>query len=319
MARNAPMVSIGLPVYNGDNYLAQAIQSIINQTFRDFELILSDNASTDETAAICLHWAKKDSRIRYIQNEQNLGAIPNFNQLVEMAKGKYFKWAAHDDVLAPTYLAKCVEILETNPTVVLCCTKVQIIDEFNKKQIPYKHEPKKLIANKPSHRFRELIKNDLDCYEIFGVIRKEVLAQTPLFGAYVAADRILRAELGLYGSFYEVKERLFFSRDHAERSIRAMPAHHQRAAWFDKTKANKRILPHWTILMEYFRCVNRSKVTFQQKIACKQAIFSWIFQNKNWAWLLLDIVLYFYPNAWNFFFKWRKDSWWKEVKIQQVN
>lgn len=319
MTKKKPLVSIGLPVYNGANYLDEAIASIINQSFTDFELIISDNASTDQTAAICEYWFKKDKRIRYIRNEQNLGAIPNFNQLVHLAKGKYFKWAAHDDKLGKEYLEKCVHFLENHPNYVLCCTQVQIVDEFNQKEIPYLHQPKHLSARKTTHRFSELIKNDLDCYEIFGLIRKEILLKTPLFGAYVASDRILRAELGLFGAFYEYPERLFFSRDHADRSIRAMPAHHQRAAWFNPENANKKILPHWKILVEYFKCVQRTRLSILEKSSCKFSIFSWISQNKNWAWLLLDIVLFFYPKAWNFFFQFRKDSWWKGVKIQPEN
>ncbi|MEM6319831.1 MAG: glycosyltransferase [Bacteroidota bacterium] len=308
-----PLVSIGLPVYNGENYLSEAIASIVNQSFTDFELLISDNASTDKTAEICQYWAKKDARIQYIRNSKNLGAIPNFNHLVAKARGKYFKWAAHDDKLTVDYLAKCVAILEKDASIVLCCTQVQIIDEFNQQIIPYTHYFKDISASSTGKRFRALIYHDLDCYEIFGLIRRGVLLKTQLFGSYVASDRILRAEIGLYGQFHEIPERLFLSRDHAHRSIRAMPAHHQRAAWFNPKNANRKILPHWRILREYIRCIQVTPLSLTEKIQCNRYILGWLFQHKNWAWLLLDFVLYFYPDAWQLFFRWRKKSWWKGV------
>ena len=108
MQSSTPKVSIGLPVYNGERYLREALDSILGQTFRDFELIICDNASTDETAAICADYAARDPRIRYHRQTHNIGATANFNHTFELARGAYFKWAAHDDVLAPTWLEKCV-------------------------------------------------------------------------------------------------------------------------------------------------------------------------------------------------------------------
>ena len=99
-----PRVSIGLPVYNGENFLEFALDSILGQTFQDFELIISDNASTDATESICRRYAAKDSRIRYYRNPNNQGAAQNYNRVFALARGEYFKWAAHDDVCKPNYL-----------------------------------------------------------------------------------------------------------------------------------------------------------------------------------------------------------------------
>ena len=115
-----PKVSIGMPVLNGENYIEPAIRSILAQTYSDFELIISDNASQDRTEEICLYYAKKDRRIRYHRNDSNIGAARNFNRTVELAKGQYFKWAAHDDTLAPEYLEKCLEVLEQDESLILC-------------------------------------------------------------------------------------------------------------------------------------------------------------------------------------------------------
>src|SRR5215204_5257287 len=112
----SPRVTIGLAVYNGEKYLHQAIDSVLAQTFTDFELIVSDNASTDATAAIVLQYAAKDARVRYTRNRENVGSARNFNRLVDLATGEYFKWMAVDDLIAPEFLATCVAALDAEPT-----------------------------------------------------------------------------------------------------------------------------------------------------------------------------------------------------------
>ena len=121
-------VTIGLPVYNGERYLRPAIESILAQSFPHFELVISDNASTDGTEAICRDDADRDERVRYYRNTANLGMSRNFNLTFERATGRYFKWAADDDLLEPQYLARCVQVLDRDPGVILCHSQVRIID-----------------------------------------------------------------------------------------------------------------------------------------------------------------------------------------------
>ena len=118
---------MGLLVYNGEQYLAETIDSLLAQTFEDFELVISDNASTDATAEICRSYAERDSRIRYIRQAENIGAMGNFNFLFSQARGRYFKWAAADDLVAPTFLTRCIEFLDTQPDYVLCHTRTVTI------------------------------------------------------------------------------------------------------------------------------------------------------------------------------------------------
>src|ERR1051326_2036095 len=112
MSNQKPRVSIGLPVYNGQQFLEEAINSLLAQTYSDFELIISDNASTDATEQICRAHAAADPRIRYYRNDKNRGPVWNLNRVFELARGELFKWAAHDDVCAPTLVERCVEVLE---------------------------------------------------------------------------------------------------------------------------------------------------------------------------------------------------------------
>jgi len=125
----APAVSVGMPVYNGETYLEVAISSVLAQSFDDLELIICDNASTDRTAEICQDYAARDRRIRYFRNPQNLGAAPNYNLAFSHARGRYFKWLAHDDRMTPTYLAKTVRVLDERTDAVLCNSVVQYIDQ----------------------------------------------------------------------------------------------------------------------------------------------------------------------------------------------
>ena len=105
-------LSIGLPIYNGEEFLKEAIESLINQTFEDFEIVISDNASTDQTQQICRYYADLDPRIRYYRCKQNLGAAWNYNRVFELSYGEYFKWAAHDDFCGPAFFERCVDALD---------------------------------------------------------------------------------------------------------------------------------------------------------------------------------------------------------------
>lgn len=227
-----PLLTIGLPVFNGENYITEAVDSILSQSFRHLELIIADNCSTDGTEKICRNFERWDSRVRFMRNDANLGAAENFNMLVSKARGKYFKWAAHDDELAPGYIEKCIEALERNREAVACHTQTEVIDE--KGQILGRHlsSISSLSSGRPEDRFSWLIQNDRHCHEVFGIMRKDVLEKTSLIGPFVASDRILRAELGLRGSIMIIDEPLFRNRHHPARSICAMEAHHQRGEWF---------------------------------------------------------------------------------------
>src|SRR5262245_34908562 len=122
-----PRVSIGLPVYNGQQFLEETLNSILAQTYTDFELIISDNASTDRTSEIARAYVAKDARVRYHRNENNLGVAGNYNGVFSLASGEYFKWAPADDTCLPNYLARCVEILDLDSTVVLAYPQTQFV------------------------------------------------------------------------------------------------------------------------------------------------------------------------------------------------
>jgi len=127
MTNPNPKVSIGLPVYNGERFLAETIESVLAQTFTDFELIISDNGSSDHTKEICLEYVLRDQRIRCVRSEVNRGASWNYRRVFELSQGKYFRWAPADDLFAPESLAECITTLDANPDAVLCYPKTLLI------------------------------------------------------------------------------------------------------------------------------------------------------------------------------------------------
>lgn len=122
-----PLVSIGLIVFNGENYLREALDGLIVQDYENFELLISDNASTDSTKDICEEYARIDNRIKYSRNASNLGGANSF-KVLEMARGEFFMWAAHDDNWDKSYVSKCVAKLQEYPKAVMCSSEITFID-----------------------------------------------------------------------------------------------------------------------------------------------------------------------------------------------
>ena len=217
MSSHRPRVSIGMPVYNGGRYLEEALQSVLSQSYEDFDVVISDNASTDDTEEICRTYARSDERIRYFRLRQNYGIIYNFNNVFRLSTGKYFKWAASDDVCGPDYLLKAVQVLEEDPSVVLVWATAVGIDERGQ-QVPMRYEvsdlnsPNSVYSPDPTVRFRRLLRNIWWTEGPFhGVIRAATLAQTRwLVPPHIGCDHVLLSELSLKGRFYEIPQEMFF-------------------------------------------------------------------------------------------------------------
>src|SRR5262249_6062368 len=148
-----PRLSIGLPVYNGQAFLQQAIDHLLAQTFSNFEIIISDNASSDRTSQICRQYASRDSRIRYVRNDTNLGAIANFNRTFELSRAPLFKWAAHDDLHRPTYLESCVRLLDQDAATILAHSATAFIDDGGR-EFPFDAETETYVDPKTAIRQR---------------------------------------------------------------------------------------------------------------------------------------------------------------------
>lgn len=302
---NNPKVSIALPVYNGELFLSKTLDAILAQTFADFELLICDNASTDATEKICRQYAAGDERISYYRNQRNIGAAGNFNQVFQLSSGEYFKWVAHDDLHAVDYLAQCIEVLDSDRSVVLCHSLVQIIDQEGKAIADYTIKLN-ADADNPVTRFGSLLSHHL-CYPIFGLIRANVLKNTSLMGSYGHADGVLLASIALQGRFYEIPKPLFFSRNHPQQSmsrffpeylslaagdsasVTKLPDYYAYAVWFDPVNHGRTIFPHWRIFWEYCRCIWQASLSAGEKIGCHFSMFK---QFKGMEFLLLqDLII----------------------------
>lgn len=268
-----PRISLGMPVYNGANYLRYALDSILAQTFQDWELIICDNASSDETQTICEQYAARDPRIQYHRSPRNLGPSANYNRTFELSRGEYFKWAAHDDVLEPTYLERTVRVLDESPDVVLAYTDVVLIDEQGKPLRNYEFELAAVDSGSAMRRFASLIfvnHRQHRATEIFGLMRSSALRQTTLQGCYARGDSVLLARMALLGRFQKVPEPLFQSREHSSQSMAQKPTSSRLEAiarrwlgvgpipppeWWDSRLKDRIVWPEWRIAAEYWRSI----------------------------------------------------------------
>lgn len=298
MSNHVPRVSIGLPVYNGENYLAEAIDSLLAQTYDDFELILSDNASTDQTPDICRAYAAQDARIRYSRTEVNQGSAWNYGHTFALARGRYFKWAAHDDLCSPTFLARCVEVLDRRPDVVWCHSRSAHVDSQGEllrgpenEQISYVWAdecqsagplsgPTRQSAT-ASRRFAAVLLRGTGSLDLYGLVRTEVMRKTSLHLPYYGADKVFIAELSLLGRFYEIPEVLFFCRVHPEASGNLATAAQQQQ--FINPRGRRWL--RWTrlqLLSAYARAVMRTRLSPAERMRCLLVLARYVFQVGKW-------------------------------------
>ncbi len=305
-----PLVSIGLFLYNGERFLEAAIESILNQTFRDFELIISDNCSTDSSDEICRRYAAQDPRIRYYRNQRNMGAGWNLRRVYELATGKYFKQAAHDDMIQPDYLRQCVDALEADESLVLAHSLTRVVDENGqvienyddgrfedgkrdveaRSRVGHRLTSMRTSSLDPVVRARDLLLIGHRCYSIFGLIRLDALHKLPPQGCYAHSDRVLLLQLGLLGRYYEVPEYLFISTRHSGQSVRTSPERTKAKGfrltrrvgtlpameWWDPTKARKILFPEWKAAKEFFLSVVHAPLTPWQKMRCYGLVGRWL-------------------------------------------
>ncbi len=244
-----PRLSIGLPVYNGENYLAESLDALLGQSYENFELIISDNASTDGTGDICRRYGKRDSRIRYIRQVRNIGLAPNHNVVLREARGELFKWASNDDLYARDLLKCCIEALDEYPQVVLAHSWTAMIDSTGAVTRADRYRLATASSRAPE-RFRSML-FDTGSDDSEGVIRTSVLRQVSPYNSYQRSDRTLTAEIGLHGPFYTIPDWLYFRRDHPEAAVRAYPKVQTWCANLDPRRADRFRNPAVRLYAEY--------------------------------------------------------------------
>ena len=230
-------VSVGLPVYNGGEYLEEALQSILGQTHADLSLIISDNGSTDTTEEICRAAAAADPRVVYERQDENRGAAWNYNRTVALSRSPFFKWAAADDLLAPTCVERCYETLSSAPpSVVMVYPRTMIVDAAGTPLGEWE-DGVDVRSSHPHSRFNQIVRNVVMGNPIFGLVRADALARTRGHGSFPSADWVYLAELALLGEIWELPEPLFLRRMHGMTSRAANQSLEELSAWFDPNAA----------------------------------------------------------------------------------
>jgi glycosyltransferase involved in cell wall biosynthesis len=296
-AGEAPLVSVGVPVFNGEAFLEDAIRSALGQTLDDLELILCDNASSDRTAEICRDYAARDPRVRYFRNPRNLGAAANYNLVFSHARGRYFKWLAHDDHMLPSFLAKTYRVLEERSDAVLCNTVVLYIDGTGAQLGLYDQKLSGADTLSVPARFAWMVLRSHTCVDFFGLIRRESLRDSLLHGSFHGADRALLAQLALRGRMVQLPAPLLVIREHPNRYTRAQRRSTDRAAWHDSARGGQVSFPTWRLYGEYLNMVRREALTPEERSRCYGVLARWWAYNWNAARAVVDVLAVAVPGA----------------------
>jgi len=207
------LVTVGVPVYNGERYLEQCLDSLLSQTYRNFVLVISDNASTDRTQEICGRYAKADPRVRYHRNPVNIGLYGNFNRLLELVRTPYVKLASADDFWAPEMLADAMEQMERDPSLALCHPRAVLVGEDGGETRRY-DKPLHVMEGDAALRFKRVLNELALVNQLMGVMRIDAVRSMLPFTNNTDADVVFMAELSLYGKIMELPKYQYFRRFH---------------------------------------------------------------------------------------------------------
>ena len=289
-----PVVSVGMPVYNAERYIEEALASILGQTFDDFELVISDNASSDRTWEICRAYAEKDERIRCFTMPRNVGVIENFNNVFRLSTGRYFKWAAADDVCGPDYLRQAVDVLEADPSVVLVWARTVGINKDGDptaltNEVSDRNSARSVYSPDPVVRFRRLLRTIWWANgPLYGVMRSQALRETRwLHPRHLSGDQILLTELSLKGRFYELPDERFYSRIHTDKTSRRQRTLRDRVTLVDERVPGRGPVSWWRLLRGYPQrlamytmIIWGARISLVQKLLCQaevvRAVVAWV-------------------------------------------
>ena len=280
MAGSKPRVSISLPVYNGAKYIGTSLDSLLGQTFGDFELIICDNNSSDETEGICREYAQRDGRIRYVRNPINLGGPRNFNRAFELATGEYFKWSTADDFWGQEMLAQAVAVLDARPDVVLCYPKTVLCDASGRAVENYE-DGLHLMEERPEERFIRLLMTIGLSHQHLGLIRASALRRTALLADHLSSDINLLAELTLYGKFFELPDRLYYRRLHPESLTWDRHDHERQLVYYDPLRSIRLRRHKWHACAAFLSAARRGPLGWKEKVRLYEHVLRMMYWRRS--------------------------------------
>jgi len=273
----SPLVSVGLPVYNGENFVREAIQCLLDQTFSGWELVICDNCSTDNSVAICEEFAKCDRRIRVFRNPRNMGVSYNYNEVFRRARGKYFKWMSHDDLFAPEFIEECVQELETDDSLVLVFPKMCHVDGHGHVIRGQASELSVMGMTQESRgiQLMALAARSMDfIWLAYGLIRTDVVRECGALGLHAGDDQVLLFKVALRGRIKQIEREMFYRREHAEASTckRGESTVRQRAKFAYADDNRRLVLPWCRLLKEHVICVWNIRRPLTSRMRCLRAV-----------------------------------------------
>jgi len=258
-----PLVSVGVPVFNEEKFFNRTLGSLLDQDYPNFEIIISDNASSDNTPIIADKYKKLYPKIiKYFRNDNNIGSIANFNQVINYASGKYFVWAGSHDLLSKNYISESVKVLNSNPNVVIIYPRTIWIDLHDN----FLNISSGFVDTRGQDilcRFNQILWANQ--HAIYGVMRLSILRQTRGYRQITAPGAILLGELALKGDLAFVSEAIWYRRQFRVKESKKEHRIRYRKALYSSTNKNK-YFPHWRIPIEYFIIIWRSSNSFLEKL-----------------------------------------------------
>ena len=267
-----------MPVFNGGEYLSAAVESILEQTYTNLKVIISDNASTDDTRDICEDFAKRDSRVTYVRKEVNVGVYRNYDAVFKGCSTSYFKWAASNDICRPTMLEKCIEILDARPDAVLAFPKTLLLDIDGNTNSYEKNLDRQ--ESSPVQRFQMFLQCVGLNNAMSGVFRSDALRRTALNQVFYGSDISMLAELALYGKFVEIPEELFVRRM-TDTSATAVQSIIQRRKFFAYEPKRPDHMHSWKFNRYLTLGVMRAPITLRDKTVLLAHIGRRMIQNRD--------------------------------------
>jgi glycosyltransferase involved in cell wall biosynthesis len=270
-----PIVSFGVPVRNGEKYLPKLFDSLLAQEFAEFEVIIGDNLSDDRTEAICRDYARRDPRIKYFRHPENLGQSGNFNRVLELAQGQYFRWIGDDDWIEPDYTRKCVEFLQRRPDLIGVTTEQR--HHFDDGTFHYKeYRGDRLDSPLPHIRFRRMIWFMTADYgfidPIYTMYRRDAILKTHGMLLIQAQDQVLATELSLVGPFGHIPECLAHRRRHSYHVV----SQDSLVKHYEPKNAKKIQGRHLRPTLTMWEFVQRSPMSGWQKLLCALSLVRYL-------------------------------------------
>lgn len=281
-----PLVTVGLPVYNGERFVAKSIETLLAQTFTDFKVIISDNASTDRTGEICREFAARDPRIDYQRNSTNIGMAGNYNLTFGLSRSRYFRWATADDFCAPELLEDHVKVLESDPSIALAYPQAWFVDEDGTPYEAWKDELH-LMGDDPVERFKTVVRKLKRVHHHLGLMRSDCVRRTGGIAKHVSSDVGFIAEMSLLGKFYQIPKQQFYRRLHRDSSSWATNDEKHQARRYHASNVSRIPFSRWRFHAYRFGVVHRSPLSRAQR-----ADLYWFLVRRaasEWRWLGSDL------------------------------